>query len=45
MAGRKPGTPKTGGRGKNTPNKLSGDVKAMILAALDKKGGVAYLVK
>lgn len=43
MAGRKPGTPKTGGRQKNTPNKLSGDVKAMVLAALDKVGGVDYL--
>lgn len=45
MAGRKPGTPKTGGRQKNTPNKLSGDVKAMVLAALDKAGGADYLLK
>lgn len=44
MAGRKPGTPKTGGRTKNTPNKVSGDLKAMILEALEKKGGVRYLV-
>jgi hypothetical protein len=34
-AGRKPGV----------PNKLSGDVKAMILGALEQKGGVEYLVK
>lgn len=36
---------KTGGRTKGTPNKLTGDVKAMILDALDKKGGVKYLVQ
>lgn len=44
MAGRKPGTPKTGGRQKGTPNRLTSDVKAMILEALDKAGGVSYLV-
>lgn len=33
------------GRPKGSVNKLSGDVKAMILAALDEKGGTAYLVK
>jgi len=33
-AGRKPGV----------PNKISGDVKAMILGALDEMGGVDYLV-
>lgn len=33
-----------GGRQKGTPNKLTGDVKAMILEALDQKGGVKYLV-
>lgn len=32
---------KTGG----TPNKLKGEVKAMILAALDKVGGVDYLAR
>jgi hypothetical protein len=32
------------GRRKGVPNKLTGDVKAMILAALDKAGGVDYLV-
>jgi hypothetical protein len=44
MAGRKPGTPKTGGRQKGTPNKLTADVKAMVLSALDKAGGVDYLL-
>lgn len=34
---------KTGGRTKGTPNKLTGDLKAMILQALDGAGGVAYL--
>lgn len=29
MAGRKPGTPKTGGRKKGTPNKATADVKAL----------------
>lgn len=43
-AGRKPGGAKTGGRQKGTPNKLASDVKAMILAALDKAGGAEYLL-
>lgn len=34
-AGRKPGV----------PNKISGDVKAMILGALEEKGGKDYLVE
>jgi hypothetical protein len=42
MAGK--GKPKTGGRQKGTTNKLTGDVKAMVLEALDKAGGVKYLV-
>jgi hypothetical protein len=42
MAGK--GRPKTGGRQKGTPNKLTADVKAMVLEALDKAGGVAYLL-
>lgn len=44
MAGKgsKPGE-RRGGRAKGTPNKLTGDVKAMILQALENKGGVAYL--
>jgi hypothetical protein len=49
MAGKgKPGPApgqRFGGRKKGTPNKLSGDVKAMILAALDKAGGVDYLLR
>lgn len=32
-----------GGRQKGTPNKFNADVKAMILQALDKAGGVEYL--
>jgi hypothetical protein len=36
---------KTGGRVKGVPNKLTADVKAMILAALDEAGGVDYLRK
>lgn len=35
MSGRKRGSPKTGGRELGTPNKLTADVKAMILRALD----------
>lgn len=34
---------KTGGRKKGTPNKLSGDVRQMILGALDDVGGQRYL--
>lgn len=34
---------KTGGRKKGTPNKTTGQLKEMILLALDKKGGVGYL--
>jgi len=34
---------KTGGRQKGTPNKLTGEVKEMILQALAGAGGVAYL--
>lgn len=37
------GKPKTGGRQKGTPNKTTGDVKAMILDALNGAGGAAYL--
>lgn len=42
MAGK--GQPKTGGRAKGTTNKLTADVKAMVLEALDKAGGVDYLL-
>jgi hypothetical protein len=44
-SGRKPGTPKTGGRKKGTPNKFSSDIKQMIINALNTKGGEDYLVK
>ena len=37
------GQPKLGGRVKGTPNKLTGDVKAMVLKALNGAGGAAYL--
>lgn len=36
---------KTGGRVKGTPNKLTSDLKAMILGALDEAGGMDYLVR
>jgi hypothetical protein len=36
---------KTGGRTKGTPNKVTGELKDMILTALDDKGGVEYLKK
>ena len=39
------GAPKTGGREKGTPNRLSADVRAMILAALERAGGEDYLVQ
>ena len=34
---------KTGGREKGTPNKVTGELKDMILTALSNKGGVTYL--
>lgn len=34
---------KTGGRKAGTPNKLSGELKDMILTALDDCGGIEYL--
>lgn len=42
MAGK--GKPKTGGRTKGTTNKVTADVKAMILSALDEAGGASYLL-
>jgi hypothetical protein len=42
MAG--PGAPKTGGRQAGTPNKITTDVRAMVLAALDRAGGEGYLL-
>jgi len=43
MAG--PGRPKTGGRQSGTPNKLTRDVREIVLSVLDKAGGVEYLVE
>lgn len=34
----------TGGSRKGKPNKVTGELKAMILEALDEAGGVDYLV-
>lgn len=40
----RPKPPNAGkGRRKGVPNKVTGELKAMILEALDKAGGVAYL--
>lgn len=36
---------KTGGRTKGTPNKITADVKSMVLGALNDAGGQAYLTK
>lgn len=41
--GRPKGQPKTGGRQKGTPNKITGDLKNMILGALSDAGGQKYL--
>lgn len=41
--GRKKGTPKTGGRKKGTANKVTADVRAMVLTALEGVGGQEYL--
>jgi hypothetical protein len=40
--GSKPGE-RRGGRKKGTPNKVSGDLRAMVLGALDRVGGQTYL--
>lgn len=45
--GRKPGTPKTGGRAPGTPNKTTAAVKAALLEALElshEEGSVGYFV-
>ena len=36
---------KTGGRQKGQPNKFTGQLKDMILGALDQAGGEGYLVR
>lgn len=35
---------KTGGRKKGTQNKITRDLKEMVMGALDKAGGAAYLL-
>lgn len=48
MAGRKPGTPKTGGRKKGTPNKTTALLKDEILQAASDahpEGRVGYLTE
>lgn len=42
--GRPKGLPKTGGRAKGVPNKVTRDLKEMILGALDDAGGRKYLL-
>jgi hypothetical protein len=42
--GSKPGE-RRGGREKGVPNKVTGALKDMILGALDKAGGIDYLVR
>lgn len=42
MAGK--GKPKTGGRAIGSTNKLTADVKSMVLDALEQAGGVGYLL-
>lgn len=41
--GRKKGTPKTGGRARGVQNKITRELKDMILGALDRAGGEKYL--
>jgi hypothetical protein len=36
---------KTGGRTKGTPNKITGDLRALIMGALEEVGGQDYLVR
>jgi len=43
--GRKPGTPKTGGRKKGTPNKATRDIRKAVLEAFEKGGGPEWLRK
>jgi len=39
------GKEKTGGRTEGTPNKFTTDIKAMVQEALDRKGGIDYLIE
>ncbi|HQT76822.1 MAG TPA: hypothetical protein PLD10_07190 [Rhodopila sp.] len=41
--GRPKGYPKTGGRKKGTQNLIPQELKTMILASLDRAGGIEYL--
>ena len=43
--GRPKGIPKTGGRKPGAENKITRDVKEMVLTALSEAGGVDYLKK
>lgn len=43
MAGRKPGTPKTGGRRRGTANKTTKAAREVFQMAFDKSGGVTAL--
>jgi hypothetical protein len=36
---------KTGGRKKGVPNKITADIRAAVVEAFDRAGGVDYLVK
>jgi hypothetical protein len=45
MAGRKPGTPKTGGRKSGTTNKVTGLARDAIAVAAERLGGIDRLVK
>lgn len=45
MAGRRKGTPKTGGRQKGTPNKMTMIAREAIEEAFDRLGGVDNLVR
>ena len=45
MAGRKPGTPKTGGRVKGTPNKLGVLARDAIAETGERLGGVDRMVE
>ena len=45
MAGRPKGLPRTGGRKRGTPNKLTKTIKEAIEVAFDEVGGPAYLVQ
>jgi hypothetical protein len=44
LRGSRPGE-RRGGRQKGTPNKVTGELKAMILGALGDVGGQAYLAQ